>query len=241
MKISTVLTKVTENDLVDGMLVIPSGITHIISMPEIRRNIEGIFIPNTVEVIAGDAFKDCENLKQVKFQSNSQLTEIGKSAFENCSSLKSITIPSSVEKMGDYCFMGCRLEEVSFQENSNLRQMGMACFAECSHLKEINLPDVNKISAECFAECESLESFNIPSSVEQINVGGFFKCHQLRCVNFDENSELSVIKRDAFKYCGSLSKMDIPSSIKKIEKDAFYGTELEDEMCDCSFDKNFKL
>ena len=43
------------------------------------------------------------------------VTEIALSAFQNCSKVKSITVPDSVEKIGKKAFAGCTLlEEVSF-------------------------------------------------------------------------------------------------------------------------------
>ncbi len=73
------------------------------NITEIRGNsfencekLQTIIIPDKVTRIGGHAFYNCQDLTVVLFTENSQLQEIGSSAFRRCSSLYSITIPSSV-------------------------------------------------------------------------------------------------------------------------------------------------
>ncbi|MBQ9742634.1 MAG: leucine-rich repeat protein [Ruminococcus sp.] len=75
---------------------------------------------------------------------------IGESAFYSCSSLKSITIPSSVTSIGEYAFR------------------------ECSSLKNIYIPEgVTYIGYRAFGDCESLESVTIPNSIEKVEYIAF--------------------------------------------------------------------
>ena len=50
------------------------------------------------------AFNDCSSLQSITIPSN--VTSIGQYAFNGCSSLQSITIPSNVTSIGDYAFYG---------------------------------------------------------------------------------------------------------------------------------------
>lgn len=70
------------------------------------------------------------------------VTGIGDSAFEGCSSLKSITIPDGVTSIGD------------------------DAFRDCSSLENITVPDgVIYIGEWAFYDCSNLESITIPHSV----------------------------------------------------------------------------
>ena len=67
------------------------------------KSLTDIVIPDSVEGIGNNAFKDCSNLKSVVIPDS--VTEIGESAFENCSNLESIVIPeSTLIRMGQYTF-----------------------------------------------------------------------------------------------------------------------------------------
>ena len=57
------------------------------------------------------------------------ITSIGDSAFENCTSLTSVTIPAGVTAIGDYAFSGCEaLETVTFGGNQDDIDIGYHAF-----------------------------------------------------------------------------------------------------------------
>ena len=72
-----------------------------------NTNLENVTIPSSVTNIGTSAFSDCSSLTTINFGDNSQLTSIGGWAFENCSNLTTITIPDSVTSIGDRAFMQC--------------------------------------------------------------------------------------------------------------------------------------
>ena len=76
---------------------IPDGIEEIRGDTfENCTSLEKIDIPDSVTRIGGHAFYGDDNLSEVNFTKNSQLKEIGSSAFRLCSSLRSITLPKGV-------------------------------------------------------------------------------------------------------------------------------------------------
>ena len=91
-------------------------------------------------------------------------TTIGERAFDNCTSLTSITIPDSVTTIGSYAFYECTsLTSVTFGENSQLTTIGEYAFSGCSSLTSITIPDsVTTIGSDAFGGCSSLESLTIP-------------------------------------------------------------------------------
>ena len=60
-----------------------------------------------VATIEPGVFRNCKDLTSVSFAEGSQLTSIGKNAFEGCTGLTSITIPASVTTIGASAFSGC--------------------------------------------------------------------------------------------------------------------------------------
>ena len=87
-------------------------------------------------------------------------TVIGDSAFFSCTSLTSITIPSSVTSIGNYAF------------------------ESCTSLTSITIPSsVTSIGNYAFESCTSLTSITIPSSVTSIGNYAFYRCTNLTSIN----------------------------------------------------------
>jgi hypothetical protein len=66
---------------------------------------------------------------------------IDESAFENCSTLSSIVIPSSVERLSHKCFSGCTaLSTITFEPHSHLSRIDRDAFDNCSSLSSVRIP-----------------------------------------------------------------------------------------------------
>ena len=77
--------------------------------------IEELTLPESVETIGNNAFRDCTGLLRINLSSN--LKSIGVSAFENCKSLTSITLPKSLKVIREYAFQECTgLQSVVFED-----------------------------------------------------------------------------------------------------------------------------
>ena len=128
-----------------------------------------------------------DKLYKIKFKENSQLKSIGQ-AFYDCFSLHSITIPASVESIGEGAFSQCKqLETVTFEKGSQLKSIGNNAFVNCISLKTIT----------------------IPISVTIIGDYAFSKCKNLKIVTFEEGSKLESIGDYAFKDCKNLTYINI--------------------------------
>jgi len=84
-------------------------------------------------------------------------TVIGVSAFEWCTKLSSVTIPTTVEKIYDDAFDGCSgLEELTIEDG--VSTIGYSSFSGCSKLTSLTIPSsVELISDYAFSFCENLE------------------------------------------------------------------------------------
>jgi hypothetical protein len=68
------------------------------------------------------------------------IENIADSAFESCSSLKSITLPGTIKKLGYRVFTSCRkLENVVIQNGTE--EIDATSFRNCTSLKRIEIPD----------------------------------------------------------------------------------------------------
>ena len=131
------------------------------------------------------------------------VTEIGKYAFSNCTSLKSITIPDSVTSIGEHAFFDCHsLESVTIP--NSVRKIGAAAFYYCKSLKSVTIPDsITELDEYVFADCHSLHSITIPSSIIKIDAGAFYYCKSLKSITIP--SSVTEIDDYAFSYCDSLT------------------------------------
>ena len=132
--------------------------------------------------ITANAFKDCENLQLIEFETPSNIKFIGSSAFENCISLQSFNIPANINKITPRCFFNCvNLKEIS--SDSNITHIFESAFEGCKKLNTINeIKTVNLqlISKNAFKNCYKLlvDSKQRFDSLEQIHINAFENCRK---------------------------------------------------------------
>ena len=144
---------------------------------------------------------------------------VGNYAFQCCSSLTSVTIPSSVTSIGDDTFATCpSLTSVTIP--SSVTSMGTEIFYTCSSLTSVTIPSsVTSIENDTFRICSSLTSVTIPSSVTSIGLNAFHTCSSLTSVTIP--SSVTRIEDNTFSSCSSLTSVTIPSSVTSIGGNAF--------------------
>ena len=84
------------------MLTVTSGTTAVGGY-SMRKDIEELELPWSVEQIEANAFRACANLRTITFIGGSELQKIGRCAFHSCTALNYLSLASVVE-LGESCF-----------------------------------------------------------------------------------------------------------------------------------------
>lgn len=94
-------------------------------------------ISATVREIGPSAFEDCTNVVELILPST--VTNIGTSAFYNCTSLTQITLPPTLSILAPHVFSGCsKLESLIVPEG--VRTIGSYAVSGCTSLKYLAIP-----------------------------------------------------------------------------------------------------
>lgn len=190
-----------------------------------------------ITAIGFNAFSGCEKLVQIDSYSSTDETinlpnvsEIGLSAFENCSKIASVTLgaPTSI---GERAFFKCEsLQSVTLLSPEALTSIGDNAFIMCIKLEKVGgsavqtgvlLPNVTKVGEWAFANCRSLTSVDLPEATTIVgtvnNARNFGACFSLETVNLPK---ATVIPEYCFVNCKALTAISLPL-VKTIERSAF--------------------
>ena len=187
-------------------IIISEGITSIGTYAFSKSTIEEIQLPTTLTYIAAYGFVTCNNLVEVVLPEGFEI--LGASAFQDCTNLQSITLPSTITNIGGGVFTGIENLDINFGNESNL---------------QLNDQDMITDLEETFISMYigSKGTVKIRHTVEKIKSKAFYANKILTNVEFEENSQLSIIEDNAFYGCEKLVSFTFPESITNISYSAF--------------------
>ncbi len=222
--------------------------------------LKGITFPSGLEAIGNYAFYKCSALQTVG--TSDSLTVIGDYAFSRCDSLKtlnlgdtlisigeyafsqsgfsSLTIPKTVEHIGNYAFWGCTgLTAITVDNNNaNYKDAGGVLFNYAGDTliaypagktgNTYTIPSgVTSVGCGAFAYSKNIRTVTFASSVEEIGEKAFYT-GGLTSLNIP--ASMNIIRNNAFSYCEMLSKLTIAEGLESIGYEAFSNCKVLDTL-----------
>ncbi len=99
----------------------------------------------------------------------------------------SVTVPSSVKKIGASAFEGnTTVTYVSLP--NNLTEIGAQAFKDCTKLRTVSCKDkIKTIEVKAFSGCVALTSIHFSSTLEKIGNRAFYDCRTLGYASLPKN------------------------------------------------------
>ena len=215
----------------------------------------GVIFPDTVEYISG--FENCRMLTRVRWSAGLKKIKLGafdgtaleslvlpegveilENAFGNCTELKSVSLPSTLTKIGNSSgvppFSGCHsLESIEITEGNEVYASDGNCIMRKADntlvfgCKASKIPSYTEhIGSHAF--CDSgAESIALPEGVTSIGNFAFDDNDRLKEIALPQS--LTSIGHYAFSWCTALGKITIPDGVTELPYGLFsWCTELKD-------------
>ena len=179
-------------------LTLPRGITTIHgSAFSCAYNLESVSLPPTItDMSAYYIFNQCCSLRYVTLPP--LITYTGDDMFYGCYSLITVTLPEGITSLGDELFLDCT--SLTFIRLPSTFEGGGNTFNGCMALRSLIIPEGATVFPHIYEDTRGLNSIIIPSTVEYID--------EYQCID------------------SHLKTIDIPSSVVRVGEYAFNGSNL---------------
>ena len=207
-------------------------------------SLETVQFPDTLKIIRSDAFRECNNLKNLVLPES--LTELGSgvftspyisqimipknvtdmgyagladlSAFSKCENLKIVVFESGMKKIPAYALSQCK-SVTTIEIPEGVTEIGESAFWKTG-IETIKLPNTLKSTGSSVLEnCDFLKKITIPDQMTEIASRAFYGCDLLETVEFPDT--LKIIESDAFRECNNLKDLVLPENLMELGSRVF--------------------
>ena len=214
---------------------------------------------------AYDLYIDNKKITDLNEDLLENVTSICSSAFENCKSLTSVTLPSTITDVGSNAFKGCTgitsaaVSVTSFNSSSSYFNSS-DMFADCSSLTSVSVNQIAlnyfssifdnyitsvviqegviSIGYHSFCDYTNLESVTVPSSVKSVDSNAFSGCSALASVYYGGTLEdwcTCESSNNSYGYDESSNKKTWSASVFSSPYDLYIGEQKVTELKADSF------
>lgn len=186
-------------------------------------NLSEATFTETGKIVPESIFQNCKNLQHVDL---SNMTEIGKGAFENCA-LTDISIPASVTKICAHAFRCCSaLKTLEFVAGTPEKELVLEteAFFGCGNMDLANngvLPSrIISIAARTFQEC-GITKLTLPQNDKLTGVSRKLEFNGVQTDN------MGALGYGVFFGCRKLTDLTIPANVTVINEVVFQDCNLQ--------------
>ena len=182
-------------------------------------SLQSVAIPNGVQEIGAGAFSFCTQLSNISIPNSVTNIEDGRHSpssypglaideegfdgvFEGCTSLTTVQLPASLNKIGAYLFYSSGITDIKL--TSSMNEIGKYAFSKCTSLnKDITIPtSITNIGTKAFAQ-SGITGIIIPKNTN-MGESSFDNCTNLHRVSVPVNS-----LNYSFRNCTALTSLEL--------------------------------
>ena len=186
---------------------------------------------DTIEIIMeegitkiGDyAFNGCTGLQTLELPTT--LTSIGPKAFYGCSNWKTEIDMSKWTTIGEFAFYNCENITGTFELSQNITQLGRYAFYNCSKLtgEVVIPPSITYVGDNTFYGCVGINKVVIPDTTTNLNSYVFYGCEGIEELTMPiSTSAIADGSNPAFRGCTNIKKFNFTKGTGKGESFSNY-------------------
>ena len=177
-------------------ITLPEKLKTIYRQAFSESGLKSITLPDSVEFVDTECFRDCCNLKEVTLPAKEFVVSEG--MFMNCAALKKVNNTDKIVQLEKYAFYGT------------------------NNLKQIDLSSAADIGGNAF-ECSGLTSVKLSKCCKTLGPNAFYKCRNLELADLSESS-IEYFAPYIFYRCGGnklMTEVILPDKIWNVDEGAF--------------------
>ena len=212
--------EVEETIIVDGISYIKKN-DHIEVAGLYDYKLTAIIIPETIDelpvtVIQARAFNKEENIRSVTLPNT--IETIGEGAFSTCRKMTNINLPKGLQSIGKSAFILCQsLSKIDLPEGIDKIEYGVFC---ATKITKIDLSNVTTIADNAFQGCTQLSTIILSDRLNTIGDHSFEGCGFAK---ISIPNGVTSIGKECFRDCSKLKAIELPETLIAIGKRCFYG------------------